>query len=79
MKITKSYWSWRESCRALFDSLVCFLTFDAIEFTKNWRIQVPWRYNKGLRRRIGVWWWYTCDIPEELIEVLTLGRFTLRK
>ncbi len=66
-----------ESCRCLFDSIICFATFDAIEFTLDWRVQVPWRYDKGLKRRFRVWWNFVSDIPVELIEVLTLGRFTL--
>ncbi len=77
MKISKSNIPWKESCHNLFDSIVCLLTFDAIEFTEKWRIQLPPRYNKGLKRRIQVWWNIVSDIPGELIEVLTLGYFTL--
>ncbi len=79
MKIIKSDHSWKYSCRELFDSIICLLTFDAFEFTEKWRIQVPWRYDKGLKRRVQVWWHFVSDIPEQLIEVLTLGRFTLRQ
>ncbi len=77
MKISKSNIPWEESCRCLFDSIVCLITFDAIEFTPNWRIQVPWRYDKGLKRRFRVWCNFVFDIPGDLVEVLTLGRFTL--
>ena len=76
MKISKSIWPWRESCRDLFDSIVCLLTFDAIEFTENWRIEIP--YDCTFKIRFRIWWRYTCDIPKALFEVLTLGYFTLR-
>ncbi len=77
MKIIKSDHSWDWSCRDLLDSFVCLMTFDAIEFTEKWRIQVPWRYDKNFKRRVRVWWSIISDIPEQLVEVLTFGRYTL--
>ena len=74
--IVKSKMSWWKSCFRLIQSLITLFTLDYV-YISNWEIyRRPIKFSK---LHFHCYWWLLCFIPEELIEVLTLGYFTWRK
>jgi len=71
MKIVKSTRDWEDSCYFLFLDVVAFLTFRFYLIDRGF-------YLKPNGRRFKIWWFWACRIPEELVEVLTLGYWSLR-
>jgi len=79
MMISKSSRSWKESCSCLFQSLVGILTFDYVAFYAGQGFHWVDRCDLPFLKNVRCWWWWVTFIPEELVEVLTLGYFTLRQ
>ncbi len=79
MKISKSIRTWRESCFSLFQTMLALLTFDYFGVEWGWKFVFPQQFGLPFASKLRncVWWFYF--LPEELVEVLTLGYLTLER
>jgi len=75
MKIIKSFFHWDDSCFQLLQSFVSLLTLRYVYLNCELRFLFPKYPNFGARLR--VWYRSMYVIPEELVEVLTLGHWSL--